>query len=112
MVIEGWTLNESLYMTFVTISTVGFGEIHPLSPNGRQFMIVFLVISIFTVGLTLTALLSFFFEGHIIDTMKERKMKRLLTLTKEHYIICGFGDVGRETASEFNKKKNTLCYCR
>jgi voltage-gated potassium channel len=105
MFIEGWTFNESLYMTFVTISTVGFGEIHPLSPLGRQFMILFLTISIFTVGFTLTALLSFFFEGHIQITMKERRMKRLLSLVKDHYIICGFGDVGRETAAEFRKKK-------
>lgn len=103
--IEGWTLNESLYMTFVTISTVGFGEVHPLSPDGRIFMIIFLTISIFTVGFTLTALLSFFFEGHIKVTMKERHMKRLISLIKDHYIICGFGDVGRETAAEFVKKK-------
>jgi voltage-gated potassium channel len=105
MLIEGWTFDESLYMTFVTISTVGFGEIHPLSLEGQRFMIVFLTISILTLGFTLTALLSFFFEGHILITMKERHMKRLLSLVKDHYIICGFGDVGRETAAEFNKKK-------
>jgi len=105
MIIEGWTFDESLYMTFVTISTVGFGEVHPLSPAGQRFMIVFLTISIFTVGFTLTALLSFFFEGHVLNTMKERRMKRLLSLTKDHYIICGFGDVGKETAGEFQKKK-------
>ena len=104
MFIEGWTFDESLYMTFITISTVGFGEIHPLSQQGRQFMILFLTISILTVGFTLTALLSFIFEGHIQISMKERRMKRLLSLIKDHYIICGFGDVGRETASEFSRK--------
>jgi len=105
MIIEGWTFDESLYMTFITISTVGFGEVHPLSQQGRQFMIVFLTVSILTVGFTLTALLSFIFEGHIQISMKERRMKRLLSLIKDHYIICGFGDVGRETASEFSRKK-------
>ena len=105
IIIEGWTFDESLYMTFVTISTVGFGEIHPLSTEGRRFMIVFLTISIFTLGFTLTALLSFFFEGHIQKTVKEQRMKRLISLIREHYIICGFGDVGRETAAEFRKKK-------
>ncbi|MBB6479226.1 potassium channel protein [Spirochaeta isovalerica] len=105
MIIESWTLNESLYMTFVTISTVGFGEIHPLSPEGRIFMMIFLTVSILTVGFTLTALLSFFFEGHMSKTVKERRMKRILSLIKEHYIICGFGDVGRETAAEFSRKK-------
>jgi len=105
MAIEGWSLNESLYMTFVTISTVGFGEVHPLSEEGRVFMIIFLTVSILTVGFTLTALLSFFFEGHMSKTVKERRMKRILSLIKEHYIICGFGDVGRETAAEFTRKK-------
>lgn len=105
MSIEDWTLNESLYMTFVTISTVGFGEIHPLSPEGRVFMMIFLTVSILTVGFTLTALLSFFFEGHMSKTVKERRMKRLLSLIKDHFIICGFGDVGRETAAEFTRKK-------
>lgn len=105
MHIEGWTLSESLYMTFVTISTVGFGEVHPLSEEGRLFMILFLTISILTVGFTLTALLSYFFEGHMKKSVKERRMKRILSLTKDHYIICGFGDVGRETAAEFSRKK-------
>lgn len=105
MIIEGWTFDESLYMTFVTISTVGFGEVHPLSIEGRRFMILFLTVSILSVGFTLTALISFFFEGQFLITMKERRMKRLLSLLKDHYIICGYGDVGRETAAEFNKKK-------
>lgn len=105
MIVEGWTFSESLYMTFVTISTVGFGEVHPLSTEGRIFTIVFLTVSILTVGFTLTALLSFFFEGHMSKTVKERRMKRLLSHLKDHYIICGFGDVGRETAGEFTRKK-------
>jgi len=71
MIIEGWTFDESLYMTFITISIVGFGEVHPLSQQGRQFMIVFLTVSILTVGFTLTALLSFIFEGHIQISMKK-----------------------------------------
>ncbi|MDA3811746.1 MAG: potassium channel protein [Spirochaetaceae bacterium] len=105
MIIEGWTFDESLYMTFITISTVGFGEVHPLSIMGRRFMIIFLTISILTLGFTLTAFISFFFDGLIIKTVKERHMKRLLKLIKNHYIICGFGDVGRETAAEFFRKK-------
>ncbi len=105
MIIEGWTFDESLYMTYITISTVGFSEIHPLSAAGRKFMIVFLTISIITIGYTLTTLLSFIFEGQIVYTMKERRMKRILSLIKDHFIICGYGDVGRETAEEFYKKK-------
>ena len=103
--IEGWSLRDSLYMTFITISTVGYGEVHSLTPMGQNFTIVFLIFSVFTIGYTLTRLLTFIFEGQIVQTMKERRMKRLLSLTKEHTIICGFGDIGREVAEEFLRNK-------
>lgn len=102
--IEGWSYQESLYMAFVTISTVGFEEIHPLTTNGRTFMIFYISISVITIGFTLTTLISFLFEGQILETMKERKMSRLIANLKDHYILCGFGNVGRETALEFQKK--------
>lgn len=103
--IEGWSLRDSFYMTFITISTVGYGEIHPLTPMGQNFTIAFLIFSVFTIGYTLTRLLTFIFEGQIVQTMKERRMKRLLSITKDHIIICGFGDIGREVAEEFTRNK-------
>jgi len=103
--IEGWSVPDSLYMTFLTISTVGFAEVHPLSEAGRSFVIVFIIVSILTIGFTLTTLISFIFEGQIMETVKERRMKKILALIKDHYIICGFGDVGKETANEFLRKK-------
>jgi len=105
MSIQGWSFGDSLYMTFLTISTVGFREVHPLSPGGRNFTMIFIVVSILTVGFTLTTLISFIFEGQIVQTVKERRMKRFLAVIKDHYIICGFGDVGRESAEEFLRKK-------
>lgn len=105
MFIEGWTPGESLYMTFITISTVGYGEVRPLSPSGRIFTIIFLVIGVFTIGYSLTRLAAFLFEGQIVKTVKERRMKRFLSRVKDHIIICGFGDIGKEVADEFLKKK-------
>jgi len=105
ILIEGWSLDDSLYMTFLTISTVGFSEVHPLSSDGRYFMITLIVISVLTIGYTITTLISFIFEGHFLQTMKERRMKHFLSQIKDHFIICGFGDVGRETAEEFLNKK-------
>ncbi|MBI9102895.1 MAG: potassium channel protein [Spirochaetales bacterium] len=102
--IEDWSLIDSLYMTFVTVSTVGFGEIHPLSPAGKQFMMLFIMVSLLTIGFTLTTLISFIFEGQFLHTVKERRMKRFLSSVKDHHIICGFGNVGKETAAEFTRK--------
>jgi voltage-gated potassium channel len=103
--IEGWSLDESLYMTVITISTVGFGEVHQLSRAGQHFTIIFLAISIATVGFSVTTLIGFLFEGQIVNTVRERRMKRLLFKSKEHFIICGFGDIGREIVSEFQRSK-------
>ena len=105
MLIEGWSFGESLYMTFITASTVGFQEVRLLSPTGRQFVVLFIIISVMTFGYTLTTLFAYIFEGQFQTGLKERRMKRFLSLIKNHYIICGFGDVGHETAKEFQRKK-------
>jgi voltage-gated potassium channel len=103
--IEGWSLEDSLYMTFITMTTVGFGEVRPLSPLGQQFTMVFLVLSIGTFGYSVTVLISFFFEGQIVQAMRERRMKRSIRRIRDHYIICGGGDVGREIAREFQRAR-------
>jgi len=101
--IEGWPITDSLYMTFITLTTVGFGEVHPLSEEGRHFTIVFLIVSVAIVGYSITILFTYIFEGIILKAMRERRMKRSIKRIKDHYIICGCGDVGREVALEFKR---------
>jgi voltage-gated potassium channel len=103
--IEGWSWQESLYMTFITITTVGFGEVRPLSPAGQHFTIVFLILSAGTVGYSVTVLITFIFEGQILHAMRERNMKRTIRHLKDHYIIVGAGDVGREAAYELGRSR-------
>ena len=105
MVLEGWAFSDSLYMTFVTISTVGFGEVHPLTTQGRYFTISLILVSLLVIGYIITTLMSFLFEGQLIHTMRERRMKHFLMQMKDHFIICGFGEVGKETAEELNRHK-------
>lgn len=103
--IEGWSLGDSLYMTFITLTTVGFGEVRPLSDTGRHFTIIFLVFSIATVGYSFTILISYIFEGILLQSMRERRMRKNVRKIRDHYIICGFGDTGREVALEFKRSK-------
>lgn len=105
MLLEGWSFPESVYMAVITLSTVGFKEVHPLTTTGQYFTILYIAFSIFTVGFTVSKLLSFLFEGQIAGAMKEHKMKKRLSLIKDHYIICGFGAVGREAAEELDHKR-------
>jgi voltage-gated potassium channel len=103
--IEGWSVADSLYMTFITITTVGFGEVQPLSLAGRQFTIALLILSLGTVGYSVTAVISFILEGQILQTMRERRMRKRLRRNRDHFIIAGGGDVGREAASEFKRTR-------
>lgn len=101
--IEGWSFTESVYMTIITLTTVGFGEVRPLTPRGRHFTIVFLIISVATVGFSISTVISFLFEGQIVMTMRERKMDKQLRKIHNHYIVCGAGDIGREVVREFQR---------
>ncbi len=105
MFLEDWNFTDSLYMTFVTISTVGFSEVHPLSPSGRYFTVFMILVSLLIIGYLITTLMSFLFEGQLVHARRERRMKLFLGRVKDHFIICGFGEVGKETAQELKNHK-------
>ncbi len=99
--IEGWPIADSLYMTVITVTTVGYGEVNTLSLTGRQFTILLLLFSIGTAGYSVTTLISFIFEGQILQLVRGRRMERSIAALDDHYIICGCGVVGKEVAEEF-----------
>lgn len=103
--IEGWSFNESLYMTFITATTVGFGEVRPLSVPGQQFTIILIILSIATVGYSVSIIINYVFEGQIIHSLRERRMMRGINRLRDHYIICGYGDVGKTVAAELRREK-------
>lgn len=92
--IEGWNLLDSLYQTLITLSTVGFGEVKPLSPQGKLFTIMLVVIGISFVTYAATQLVQVVIEGKIGEIIGKRKMKQALKNLRNHYIICGYGRIG------------------
>ena len=103
--IEGWSIGDSLYMTFITMTTVGFEEVFPLSPAGKHFTIIFLIFSLATLGYSVSIVIGYIFEGHILKTIQERRKMRQIGRLKEHFIVCGCGDVGLQVALEFERMK-------
>jgi voltage-gated potassium channel len=86
---------DAFYMTLITISTVGFAEIKPLSPVGRAIT-VFIIITGISVGTyTLGMLVKVFVEGELQKLFGRRKLEKQVAALRDHYIICGFGRIGR-----------------
>ncbi len=100
---EGWDWGDCFWMVLITITTIGFGEVEPLSQLGR--VITFLIIAggIIVIQLSLQRFLSLSESGYF-RRMSEVRYRRLLTRMKNHVIICGFGRVGREIAEQLHLK--------
>lgn len=99
--LEGWGIFESLYMVVITLSTVGFGEIHQLNTAGRLVTMSIIVFGIGTVGYTVGQIVEIIVEDQVGGYRRRRKMEKKIANFKNHYIICGFGRVGHQIAREF-----------
>ena len=104
-IIEGWPLLESLYMTVITLSTVGFREVYPLSPTGKIFTMIVVIFGVGGAAYTASIVGKMIVEGEIRKVLGRRKMEKSLKGLKDHYIVCGYGRVGRRICKEFCIRK-------
>lgn len=102
--IEHWSWFDSFYMVIITLSTIGYGEVHPLSPAGRAFNIVLIVAGVALVFLMIGALTQALLEFELGKIFGKRRMEREVAGLKNHYIVCGAGRVGRSVARELTRK--------
>lgn len=102
--IEHWSWFDSLYMVVITFSTVGYGEIHPLSHAGRVFNIGLIMVGVALVFLMIGAFTQAVLEFELGKTFGKRKMEREIANLKDHIIICGAGRVGSNAALELARK--------
>jgi len=108
MVIEGWNLLDALYMTIITISTVGYQEVHPVSQTGRMFTVGLVF---FGVGFTLYvagAVVQFMVEGRIRSILGRRRLEKQIKKLQGQYIICGYGRIGRVLCRKLGNKSLKL----
>lgn len=98
--IEGWPLGDALYMTVMTVTTVGYGPPKELSPAGRDFATVFMVIGVGTAGYLLSTAVQSLVRSEILAAYGERRRLREMSKLKDHYIICGAGRVGSRIVRE------------
>jgi voltage-gated potassium channel len=100
MVVEGMPLFDSLYMTVITISTVGFSEVRPLSPPGRAVTMLIIIASITIGGYAISMMARMLIEGELRRSFERRRMERLIRDLDNHIIICGYGRIGRIVCRE------------
>ncbi len=99
--LEGWGFLDSLYMTVITITTVGYGEIHPLDVPGRVFTIFLIFFGLGIILYILNTGAKIIIEGEFAQLLGRRKLEKRIRRLKSHYIICGYGRMGRIISREF-----------
>lgn len=102
--IEHWGWFDSFYMVMITLSTVGYQEVHPLSFAGRVFCIVLIVSGVALVFLMIGAATQALLEFELFKVFGKRRMERDIASLRDHYIICGAGRVGHSVAYELAGK--------
>ena len=105
MIIERWSFIEALYMTVITLTTVGFGEVRPLSNTGRVFTTALILLGMGTVAYSATVAAEFIGEGELVRMLRRRKMKKEIEALWEHYIVCGYGRIGSQVCDIFRRRK-------
>ncbi len=92
--IEGWNLLDSLYMTIITLSTVGYGEVREIGPGGRVFTVLLIVFGLFTITYIVGLVAETLVAGEIRSVLGRRKVSKKIKSLRDHYIICGYGRIG------------------
>jgi voltage-gated potassium channel len=100
MLLEGWRLLDALYMTVITLSTVGFTEVHPLSDAGHFFTIGLIATGVSTAAYAVGAIGEYVIGGRLSGALRRQRMQHDIDRLSGHYIVCGCGRVGRQVVDE------------
>jgi voltage-gated potassium channel len=102
-VIEGFSFFDAFYMTLITITTVGYQEVHTLSRAGRIFNSFLILFGVSAMFFAVGAVTQTIIEMELHDPLSQRKVRRMIDKLQNHFIICGFGRVGRNAAQELQR---------
>ena len=104
MLIEGWNAWDAFYMTVITVTTVGYREVHDLSRGGQAFTIALIFSGVGAALYTFTLVATVVVEGGLPKRLHRRRQARMLETIRDHFIICGYGRIGSIVAHQFRRQ--------
>ncbi len=108
MAIEGWHALDALYMTVITLATVGYGEVHAVSSTGQIYTIILIITGVGFFLYVAGAVIQFMVEGRVRILLGRRRLDRKITRLKNHYIVCGYGRIGKVICSKLQRENIDL----
>ena len=105
VLIEGWSWWDAFYMTAITVTTVGYREVHPLSRVGEVFTVLLLFGGVGAALYTFTLVATSVVEGELPNRLQWRGRERMLSAIKDHFIVCGYGRIGATVARQLRREK-------
>ncbi|MBM0742400.1 potassium channel protein [Phormidium sp. CLA17] len=106
--VEGWRWLDAAYMTVITLATVGFLEVNPLGDRGRIFTIVLILLGVISIGYIVNRFTDALIQGYFQEGLRLRRLQKQMEKLSDHYIICGFGRMGQQIATEFQAEGITF----
>lgn len=94
MLVEDWSFLDAIFMTVITVTTVGYGETQPLSPAGRIYTMCLMMVGVGSVLYILSMMTQLVMEGRLRRILGRRTVQRHIRSMRDHYIICGYGRIG------------------
>jgi len=107
--IEGWGFLDSLWMVVISLTTIGFGEVHPLSDAGRVFTLLLIICGLSVTTYYVTTLSRFVLEGELMRVLERRRRKRSMANWRDHYIVVGHGNVGGRVVRQLTDSGARVC---
>ena len=102
MLLEHWGLHDALFMTVITLSTVGYGEVRPLTQAGEVFTMLLIFGGVGVLAYSFSTVTDYIVAGELQGYLRRRRTARKMARMQDHYIVCGYGRVGRQVVEELH----------
>ncbi|MBN1335547.1 MAG: potassium channel protein [Deltaproteobacteria bacterium] len=109
VVLEGWPWLDALWMVVITLTTIGFGEVHPLTPAGRLFSLGLILGGVAVATVTFSRLTSVLLDGEMIRVFRQRRKERRMKALHDHFIVVGYGRLGRVIVGDLLRSGAEVC---